>query len=448
MNVKEIKNYIFQRGSEAGLSEIEIYLEENYSLIINAYNSQIDDYKIANETLLNLRGTYKGKTGYSYTEKLNKLSFDEMIENVIETAKNNHFYEPITNLAMDKEGNKLYYEELEKTYLNEKFETILDMEKTAYQLDKRIISVNFCTYRENIKKIYVINNKGIDIKDNIRSIHVTISVVAKDNNDVKTGFSNYIGETFNNNKAQKLVKNAVNDALEMLHAKSIKSGRYEILLRNNVSTNILQAFTDIFSAEKAINDLSKFKRKINKKVATEKLTIIDDPNYKNGVYKRKFDDEGTPTEKHTIISNGVLKTLLYNQRIASIEEAKSTGNGFRPDHKSRIGIAPTNLFIKEGNKSFQDLINSIKYGLLIIDVQGIHAGLNPITGDFSLAAHGFLIENGKITRPVNQITIGGNFYNMIHDITDIGNDLTFISMNKGCVGAPSLKVKSLMIGGK
>ena len=93
---------------------------------------------------------------------------------------------------------------------------------------------------------------------------------------------------------------------------------------------------------------------------------------------------------------------------------------------------------------FENLLLDVDNGLLITDVAGLHSGANSISGDFSLAAEGFLIENGKITTPIEQITIAGNFYNLLSDIKEIGNDLKF---NSSAIGSPSLEFDSIQVAG-
>ena len=108
-------------------------------------------------------------------------------------------------------------------------------------------------------------------------------------------------------------------------------------------------------------------------------------------------------------------------------------------------FAPSNLYISIGDKTYDELVSEMGRGLVIISVQGTHSGANPVSGDFSLSAYGYLMENGKVVRPVDQITIAGNFFAMLSDVVAVGNDIDF---GTGTIGSPSLSIGALAVAGK
>ncbi len=142
-----------------------------------------------------------------------------------------------------------------------------------------------------------------------------------------------------------------------------------------------------------------------------------------------------------------LTTYLYNLKAAAREGVKSTGNAFRSSHKSSVGIAPTNLYIEPGQTSYDQLKKMKERILLVTDITGLHAGANQVSGDFSLSAEGFLLEDGEIIKPVEQITISGNFIELLKDVIGIGDDLEMGSPGRGHIGSPSLLIGSLSVGG-
>ena len=158
-----------------------------------------------------------------------------------------------------------------------------------------------------------------------------------------------------------------------------------------------------------------------------------------------FDDEGVPCKTKLVVENGVFNGFLHNLKTANFFKTEPTGNGFKLGVAGAVSTRPTNLFIKEGNKTKDEIIATVEDGLYITDVQGLHAGLNPVSGDFSAQASGFRIEQGKITYPVSLIVVSGNFLKLLQDVVIVGND-EFISYNG--VSAPSIKVRELSISGK
>jgi PmbA protein len=175
---------------------------------------------------------------------------------------------------------------------------------------------------------------------------------------------------------------------------------------------------------------------------------VDDPLLENGAATAPFDGEGVAGRRKNVIEAGRLTTYLHNLKTARKDGVESTGNASRPSFKSPVGIAPTNFFIEPGQAGFADLIQALGDGLIIINVQGTHSGANPVSGDFSLGAYGYLVQGGRIVRPVEQITIAGNFFRLLENVEAVGSDLEFGNPGyRGNVGSPSLIISNLAIAG-
>ena len=167
--------------------------------------------------------------------------------------------------------------------------------------------------------------------------------------------------------------------------------------------------------------------------------------YEKALTKIPFDDEGVLTSAKAIIDKGVFATALYDLKSAYKAGKESTGNGFRGG--SSVSEMPTNLIVEAGDKSFDELLEEAGEGIILTDLSGLHAGVNSISGDFSLLCEGYLIENGKKGRPVEQITVAGNFYDVIKSIKSVGNDIINLPSGEGEFFTPSVLVSSLAISG-
>ena len=180
-------------------------------------------------------------------------------------------------------------------------------------------------------------------------------------------------------------------------------------------------------------------------IASSKVTIIDNPLLEDGLASVAFDDEGVKTFKKELVKCGELKTLLHNLKTANKANIKSTGSGFKASYASPVAVGPTNFYIEKGNKDLNSLIEEVKEGVIITEFSGLHAGANSITGDFSLAAKGFMIEDGKKSYPIEQITVAGNFFTLLKDIEEVCTDIKFPMSS---FGSPSVLVKELSVAGK
>lgn len=234
-----------------------------------------------------------------------------------------------------------------------------------------------------------------------------------------------------------------------MYPQKINSGKYNTVFSGKMAATLLQTFFSVFSAEKVQQGLSLFTDKKNTSIASQCVTLIDNPFYKNSVFQMPFDSEGTPSYTKNIIENGILKTYLYDSRAASKDQVESTGNALRLSYSSPITIMPYNFYFEPSTDSLETLFSNLKHGLYITELQGMQSGSNPNTGDFSLAANGYIIRDGKKSTPVNEFTISGNFYSLLKQIKLVGSDISFL-MPKGCscFGSPSLLIENLSVAGK
>ena len=240
-----------------------------------------------------------------------------------------------------------------------------------------------------------------------------------------------------------IVNKACSDAINSLNGTPCDSKKYKVLFAPDVFASLLNKCLISISGDNVNKNRSLLKDKLNQVIASKKLTVIEDPHCKKYPYfYRSFDDEGVATSKKAIIDKGVLKTFLYNIEAAKSANTTSTGNGYGG---SQIGVDTSFVYVKPSKKTVDDLLKSINNGIQITDVAGVHSGLNTISGDFSLQASGFRIENGKITTPVNLITIAGNLFDLLKNVVDVGND-SFLALNGTLT--PSVVVKNVAVSGK
>ncbi|NMA85847.1 MAG: TldD/PmbA family protein [Tissierellia bacterium] len=437
---------IFESGKDK-FEDMECYIEKTKTIEMSVFNGELDKYNISDTEGMSFRGINNEKMGYSYTEKVDESSIDMLVNEAYENGKHIDALEKETIFSGSDKYEEMdnFNKELKSTPLENKIEFVKLLEKEALALDSRIVAVSYCMYNEVENSKQLINTKGLNLEDHTNLAYAFLVVVAREGEDTKTGISYVISRDFKDFDYKKMAKEAVDEALSQLGAKSIKSNEYSVVFRNDTFADLLGAFDSIFYAEYVQKGLSLLKDKIGENIACSKFTLVDDPFASEGFNSSTFDDEGTATKYKKIIDNGKLNTYLYNWKSANKDNVESTGNGFRNSYKSSVSTSATNLYIEKGDKSFEEILNTVENGVYITDLQGLHSGLNPVSGDYSLSANGYEIENGKIKRPINQITIAGNFFETLMDIEEIGNDLRF-SMNG--VGSPTIKVKKLAIAGE
>lgn len=450
MTLEEFKKIVFEKAELSGFTEYEIYYSKEKSLGINIFEEEIDKYTVSGNQGLCFRGLYEGKMGYAYTEILDEEAAGFVVNSAKENAK-----------IIEKEDTEIIYgeeseysefegfgEKLAKASVEEKLSLAFELEAKAKQQDKNVIRVESEVEEgENITRI--INSKGLDLAFKSNVIFGVVEAVVKDGERMRANYEFKAARSLEEIVTKELAKEAVEGALLYCGAKTVKSGKYRIALKNSAAASILRTFSGVFSAENAQQGMSLLKDKQGEFIGSEKVTILDDPLLKEGLNSRPFDAEGVAAYTKEVIKDGELKTLLHNLKTAAKEGVKSTGNASKESYSSPIQVAPSNFYFKPGNKDYEELLQTLEDGLVITEVQGLHSGANAVSGDFSLSAKGLLVKAGKVERPIEQITVSGNFYELLKNIEDLGSDLKFgFPSGSGYFGSPTIIVSELSVAGE
>ena len=283
------------------------------------------------------------------------------------------------------------------------------------------------------------NTLGLDLSHHSNMIYAMADVVARDGEHAATNYEIRWGYGLDAIDAEELAESCKREALLKLEAGRMKSGAYPVVIKNTAMADLLATFCGVFSADNAQKGLSLLAGREGEAVASASVTLTDDPLMPMGLASCPFDREGAATKTKAVIEDGVLKTLLHNRKTAKKAGCRTTGNAAGAGR-----VAPTNLFFKPGKLTQEELLANLGDGLYLTEVSGLHAGANPISGDFSLLSRGFEIKGGRVVRAVEEFTVAGNFYQLLKDITDVGGDLLF---EASPIGSPSVLVKRLDVAG-
>lgn len=425
------------------IEDIEIYCDESKTLSINLFNGEVEKTNINNSKVMSVRAIYNGKMTYLTYEDENMCPC-KIVEKLKENAGS-----LTTQEEFEIFGGSESYPELpkvdggfDKVSVSEKINLLKEAEKEAKGLDPRVILLPNCSYSESTQKTTIVNSKGLNLTKGVEFAYIVLGAVAKEGESVQNGFEIKVSLKYDELDPKLVAKKAVEQAVSMLGAETIESKTYECIIENEAMGSLLSGFSSMFTGDAAIKKLTSLIGKEGDKIMQDNVSIVDDPLLAGSPNSQPFDDEGVACYKKAVVENGVFKTFLHSLKTAKYFKTKSTGNGVKTGAIAARGI---NLYIEKGNKTKEELISETKEGLLITDLSGLHAGLNPISGDFSAQSSGYYIKDGKIERPVTLIVVSGNFLKMMNQIEAIGTDL---HISHSGVGAPSIKFKGLPVSGK
>ena len=161
-----------------------------------------------------------------------------------------------------------------------------------------------------------------------------------------------------------------------------------------------------------------------------------------------FDGEGVATYRKSVIADGVLQTLLYDLSTAKRAGVSTTGNGQRGSYSNPVSIAPYHFYLAAGSESEDALMARLGNGLYITELKGLHAGADAVTGDFSIESAGFLVEGGRIARPVHSFTVAGNFFELLLAIDGVADNVEMGMPGTATLAAPDVLVRGLAVAGE
>jgi PmbA protein len=233
---------------------------------------------------------------------------------------------------------------------------------------------------------------------------------------------------------------AAERAVRRVGAKSIPTRQTTVIFEPRIATSILGHLVSAINGRSVLQNRSFLADSCGELIFPGSMNITDDPDHADGLGNRLFDGEGTRCARRTIIDGGRLTGFLTDRYSAARLKTAPTGNA-RRGLAGDTGIGTANLIMTPGQLGFEALIKEIGNGLLVTEMMGM--GVNGVTGDYSRGAAGFLIENGKIVQPVNEITIAGNLKEMFMNISHLGSDLTWF----GSTAVPTIAIANMTVAG-
>lgn len=449
IRMDEFIERLLKAAAESGIEPAEVYCAERSDFSAEAMDGNIDRYEVSETCGLSLRGMVNGKTGYASTEAFDEDAIRMLIRGVQESAALVETEEQDEIFPGDPDYPVLEVPEndLDSVTAEEKLQFALDMEKSARAADSRIVKSEGAYVSTGCGTLRLVNSYGLNLKTETPPggyAMAGIWLVGKDGESAATGGESEAGRKFRELNPEKIGRSAAEKTASMLNASPVESGVYRVIFRWDAMRSMLRTFSGIFSAENAQKKLSLLAGREGEAIAADCVTLMDDPLLPGGFASAPFDGEGSACRTKAVIENGVLKTLLHSRKTARKAGTVTTGNA-RRSVSSPVQVAPTNFFFRPGEKDLDTLLADMGEGLMITELGGLHAGANPVSGDFSLIAKGFRVTGGKVGKPVEQITIAGNFYQLLKDIRAVGCDLEFRGSS---IGSPSVDAGSLHIAGK
>ncbi len=447
MNIdKHIAEKILSYATSLKVGAADVFIRSFSATSVEVKDQKLDAFERARDTGAGLRVLVNGRLGFAFTTDLSDAALKTLALAAVTNAQNT---EPDPHQSIPERNQAPYGPvaihdpALVRLTEKEKIDRVMAMEREAFRVDPRIKRIRKAQASFSESETVILNTNGSEVAFRGTACSSSIEVVAEEQGESQAGSEFDVNRFYGKLLIEEVGRRAAQRALDLLGARHIDSVKAPVVLEATVAQEFLSMLASGFSAESVQKKRSLFIGKLDTKVVSPMISVLDDGLLEGGLGTAPSDDETVPMKKKTIIERGRLAMFLYNTYTANKDGAASTGNGMRGGFKGLPGVGVTNLYIEPGKSTLLELLAAAGRGLYITDVMGMHTA-NPISGDFSVGATGFWIEKGKKSYPVREITMAGNILDLMKNVAVVGSDIRF----SGRIGSPSLLISEVSIGGK
>ncbi len=435
------------RARKRGAKQAEAYVEVGRTADVRVRDGEIEDLTQSTAKGVGLRVIVKDRLGFAYTSDFDSSGLDAFVDQAIAfaaaSAPNQQNGLPTRqDLGHYPDVGPLYDPEVASLPPDWKIKAAVELEKVGKAFDPRIKTFDSVGAGESVSEVYLASSEGAHGGYQGTYCYLYASPVAADGVQLQTSYWVDYKRFFKELESPESVgREAARRAVRLLGAKKVKSQKVPVVFDPLMAASFVGQVAGAANGDSVYKKASFLASKLGQPIAAKTVTIVDDGLLPRGLGTSPFDGEGVPTRRTPIVEGGTLKAFLYDTFTARKAKTRSTGNAAR-GYKSLPHIGTNNLYLEKGDKDPAQLVREIPNGFYVTAMLG--HGVNLVTGEFSRGANGLWIENGELTRPVQEVTVAGHMLDMLTGIDAIGTDLTF----RGSTGAPTIRFKELTVSGE
>ncbi|MEK7292585.1 MAG: TldD/PmbA family protein [Actinomycetota bacterium] len=408
--------------------QIEAYVGRGGETAIRVYEGEVEHFVSAQSEGVGIRVIKDGRTGSAYAGTLDAVAVAE----VLAEARDNVQFGTADQFAglAEPDGvvpvpQKFWDDELEHFLTTDKISLTKELERLTLGMDSRI-RVEESNYDDEWSESAVATTTGVRESGRGNSCYVSVATLADDGDETQTGYGFSVGDSPKEFDLGKAAREAADRATRLLGAIKPSSKRVTVVLDPYVTAQFLGIISSTLNGESVSKGRSFFADRLGDQVADARITLIDDPTNPLAYTATDIDGEGLAARRNVLIEDGVLKKFVHSSYSARRMNTVSTGNAVRGGFAGSPGVGCIAMQLTPGTKSQNELIAEVDDGVWVQMVQGLHSGVNPISGDFSTGASGMLISHGQVGSPVREFTIASTLQRMLLDVVALGNDVDWL----------------------
>ncbi|MDQ1419113.1 MAG: PmbA protein [Acidimicrobiaceae bacterium] len=406
--------------------EVEAYVARGKSTEVKVFEGGVESLSVAESAGVGIRVIAGSRQGFAYAGSLDP---DVVAETLAEARDNAGFATVDEHLGLASPDGvqpvelDLWRDELALFPTDQKIDAALELERLVRAGDPRIRQVESAYWGDSASQSAVATSTGIVGSSRRTTCYVSAYAIAGEGTETQTGAGYSVGRAPSDVSLAEAAADAVDRATRLLGARKPASGRVTVVLEPRITATLLAILAGTLDGEAVLKGRSLFASRVGEAVSVPDLILVDDPTDPEAYGAARIDAEGLACRRNVLIDGGVLQGFLYNTYAGRRAGRSSTGSAVRAGFKSGPGVGARAVAVQPGESSPAEIMATVGEGLLVQSVSGIHSGVNPVSGDFSVGAEGMLFRGGELAEPVREFTIASTIQRMLLDVVAIGNDL-------------------------
>jgi PmbA protein len=448
-----------EAATAAGASDAEAYAAEDRGREVRVHGGEVESLSAATQRGVGIRAWIGKRAGYAYGTDLSEAGVAALSERAAEAARvadEDEFAGPpvpsgvpmrlLTTESAPEEEIGLSDPTMAEWSLDRLADLTLAIERAALTADSRIAGVEQAVYADSAESVAIVSSIGIEGEYSSSSCYGYVQALAAGDDGRETGLGFGLGRAPTVLDPAAIGREGAQRAAAMIGAGKPKSRSCPVVLDPTVAASFIALIGRGLAASAVQRGRSPFAERLGEQVANEALVLHDDGLDPEGFASAPFDAEGVPRRRTALIEDSGLRTFLYDTYTANRGEAASTGNASRSGYRSQPSVSASNLIVAPGELGFAELLAEAGEGVLVTDVAGLHSGVNPVSGVFSVGASGRVIRDGELAEPLREFTIASDLVSMLRAVRAVGADSRWVPFG-GSVRTPSLLVSEMTVAG-
>jgi PmbA protein len=438
-----------EAATAAGATDAEAWGEGSRSREVRVHAGEVESLTEASGRGVGVRAWIGTRTGYAYGTDLSESGLAELAEAAVSAARVAD--EDENSAAPDPSGEPAEIEGLRdpavaETETAEVIDLAKRIERIALGRDKRVTGVEEVVYVDEDGDAAIATSRGVSGSFGSSVAYSFLQAMATEGSEVQTGLGFGVGRSPQALNAEEIGAEAGDEAASMLGASKPNSRTCPVVLSERVTASFAGFIGGALSADEVQRGRSPFADRLGDELASAAYALTDDGIDPGGLSSAPFDGEGAPRGRTRLIADGKLLAYLHDSYTARRGDARSTGNAARASYRSPPSVSPSNLVLEPGELTLEQLLEQAGDGVYVTEVAGLHSGVNPVTGRYSVGASGRTISGGELAEPLREFTIAGDLLGTLAAVQAVGSETRWVPFG-GSVKTAPLLVGEMAIGG-